>query len=219
MTDQIISKRCSTCKQIKPVTEFYKNKSDTTGYHNQCKNCANKWHQSEKGRKSHRKARSKYKKSPKGRVAEASFRKSQKSKNIKRKYEKSEKNKHRRKKQRKLDWYIKAQRKYIQSQKGKNNIKRYRKRHPDKVVAWGIVGYAIKIGQIPKAAEFNCDCGKQAQLYHHHNGYEPEHWLEVTPVCYKCHNSIHSNNLTNDRRRAPCQLLNLQNQTARSKCP
>ncbi len=30
-------------------------------------------------------------------------------------------------------------------------------------------------------------CGRQAETWHHYCGYEPEHWLTVLPLCYKCH--------------------------------
>ncbi len=31
------------------------------------------------------------------------------------------------------------------------------------------------------------NCGKQAEQWHHHNGYEKDHWLDVTPLCIPCH--------------------------------
>ena len=33
------SKKCSTCNEVKSVTEFHKNKNNRDGYHNQCKLC------------------------------------------------------------------------------------------------------------------------------------------------------------------------------------
>ena len=41
MTD---TKRCSKCKQIKPVNEFYRNKSMAGGYANQCISCFKETH-------------------------------------------------------------------------------------------------------------------------------------------------------------------------------
>jgi NAD-dependent SIR2 family protein deacetylase len=50
---------------------------------------------------------------------------------------------------------------------------------------------AIKRGDMPRAATMQCEhCGKQAAEYHHHLGYEPEHWLHVVPLCHKCHSQI-----------------------------
>jgi hypothetical protein len=34
-------RRCTTCKQIKPLTEYYKNKASHSGISNSCKNCQN----------------------------------------------------------------------------------------------------------------------------------------------------------------------------------
>ncbi|GAG26296.1 unnamed protein product, partial [marine sediment metagenome] len=30
----------------------------------------------------------------------------------------------------------------------------------------------------------------QAEQYHHPNGYEPEHWFNIIPICIKCHNKL-----------------------------
>jgi hypothetical protein len=32
-----------------------------------------------------------------------------------------------------------------------------------------------------------CRCGKPAQHYHHHLGYEKKHRLHVIPLCTECH--------------------------------
>jgi len=36
-------KRCVTCKQEKPFSDFHKNKSEKDGYHSQCKQCRQKY--------------------------------------------------------------------------------------------------------------------------------------------------------------------------------
>ena len=36
-----------------------------------------------------------------------------------------------------------------------------------------------------------CECGRQAQQYHHHKGYAKEHWTDVVPVCARCHKRLH----------------------------
>jgi len=47
---------------------------------------------------------------------------------------------------------------------------------------------AVRLGKFPPAKTFSCEeCGADAQHYHHHNGYEPEHWFDVVPLCTKCH--------------------------------
>lgn len=41
----LMTKRCSSCKKIKPVSEFHKNKAKEDGYQNQCKVCKKKVNQ------------------------------------------------------------------------------------------------------------------------------------------------------------------------------
>lgn len=51
---------------------------------------------------------------------------------------------------------------------------------------------AVLTGELPNIKTLVCvDCGAPAQEYHHHNGYEPEHWLDVIPLCHKCHRNRH----------------------------
>lgn len=50
------------------------------------------------------------------------------------------------------------------------------------------VAKAISAKKIPPAKNLNCaECDDSAKDYHHHNGYEKEHWLDVTPLCRSCH--------------------------------
>ena len=44
MSENIQTKKCSTCKQIKEIDKFCKAKNRKDGYHNQCKICKNKSH-------------------------------------------------------------------------------------------------------------------------------------------------------------------------------
>lgn len=50
-----MTKRCSTCKQHKDVSNFNKNRSTKTGYHNQCRDCRNLWKPSEEQLERYRK--------------------------------------------------------------------------------------------------------------------------------------------------------------------
>ena len=84
--------------------------------------------------------------------------------------------------------YRRALRKYRQSNKFKIVCKRYRIVHPERYGAHMAVHYAIKVGKLAKATTLKCIyCLKQARQYHHHNGYENEHRLDVVPVCLECH--------------------------------
>jgi len=105
----------------------------------------------------------------------------------------------------------KAQRKYHKTAKGKNTQKRYEQtekgkatrrlaikrfvvRNPNYHKARHAVSNAIRDGKIPRPDTLHCYCCKEkAEQYHHWNGYEPEHWLDVWPVCIKCHSGCDKN--------------------------
>jgi hypothetical protein len=54
------------------------------------------------------------------------------------------------------------------------------------------VSRAVKNGDLPKVSSLSCEiCGNRAHHYHHHAGYEPTHWLDVIPLCVKCHRQTH----------------------------
>ena len=85
---------------------------------------------------------------------------------------------------------------YQQSKEGKAAYKRWgqskkgkvaQKRHPEKKKARSAVNYAVRTGKLPKPETLKCVyCGKQAQQCHHWHSYEPEHQLDVVPVCKSC---------------------------------
>lgn len=51
---------------------------------------------------------------------------------------------------------------------------------------------AVLAGELPNIKTLVCaDCGAPACDYHHYNGYEPEHLLDVVPLCRKCHRNRH----------------------------
>lgn len=55
------------------------------------------------------------------------------------------------------------------------------------------VGHAVRAGKLPSIDTRRCEkCGGQAHHYHHHLGYEKEHWLSVVPVCAICHYIAHA---------------------------
>lgn len=152
MAAEIISKRCSTCKQYKQLSEFSKDRSRKDGFKNDCKTCDRAYRQSEKGKTVHRRANKKYQKTPKAKVAHKHYRQSEKGKAFYRKH-----------------------------------AHRYRIGHPERINARKAVNEAIKVGKLPRPDSLQCSCGEQAEAYHHHKGYEQEHWLDVVPVCILCH--------------------------------
>lgn len=80
----------------------------------------------------------------------------------------------------------------VSKKKHNEQNKEYRKRYPVKSKAQDAVSYAIAQGRFPRASTHNCThCGSAATEYHHWS-YEPEHWLDVIPLCHNCHMKIHS---------------------------
>lgn len=56
------------------------------------------------------------------------------------------------------------------------------------VYAHSLVQYAVRQGKLPHPTTLTCaHCSNQAQEYHHHNGYEKEHLLDVEALCVSCH--------------------------------
>jgi hypothetical protein len=88
-------------------------------------------------------------------------------------------------------------RRYIQSEKGKTYRKRSdkkrRQKYPDKFQARLAVSHAIERGDMESASLHKCtQCGKQAKFWHHYKGYEPEHYLDVIPLCPICDRIAHN---------------------------
>lgn len=179
MSEQTITKTCRVCKQTKPLTEFYKNQDSKDGHRNKCKICHLKsikeYSQTEEGKIAHRKANLRYNRTEKGKAATKRYAKGEKFKVQQKRYQQSEKGNA-------------TKDRYLQSAKGKATIRnRQRKESPEQIKARSAVSKAIKIGKLPRPDTLKCSCGEKAKQYHHHKGYAPEHWLDVVPICRKCH--------------------------------
>lgn len=60
-----------------------------------------------------------------------------------------------------------------------------------KEMARAAVGNAVQAGYMPPAKCCNCaNCYSPASEYHHHKGYDRENWLDVQPLCLKCHRRL-----------------------------
>lgn len=58
---------------------------------------------------------------------------------------------------------------------------------------------AVRAGKMPPVNSLTCqECGNPATGYHHHNGYDKEHWLDVIPLCTACHIKAHGGRYTRD---------------------
>jgi len=187
MAEQIINKRCSHCKQTKPISEFRKNRTRKDKHQDICKLCQLKYQRDYRQTKKGKACANRYRQSEKGKdyqkTYQALYSKSEKYKAYKKRYSQTEK-------------FKIAQKRYRQSEKGKDcyhkKAKQYAIRHQERRKAKSAVNNAIKCGKLPRPDTLHCSyCPNQAKLYHHHKGYEPKHWLDVIPVCIKCHTKIH----------------------------
>lgn len=120
-----------------------------------------------------------YNKSDKGKAARRKYFQTLKGKAAQKRYATSSKGKN-------------AAKRYQQSKKGKVNLFRSKKRHftahPERFKARDAVNIAVKSGRLPRPDTLQCSyCSEQAEQYHHHKGYDPEHWLDVIPTCCQCH--------------------------------
>ncbi len=170
MDETIITKRCSKCKQIRPLSNFHRDKSKKDGHCFSCNICACK-------------RRKKYRNSEKGKTIIKVWEKSESGKALRRHYQKTEQ-------------YKAYQSRYRNSDFGKASIrasvKKYSKRFPLHIKAKGAVYYAVKIGKLPKVKTLQCYlCFKSAQQYHHYLGHEPQYKLDVLPMCIMCHRKLH----------------------------
>lgn len=89
---------------------------------------------------------------------------------------------------------------YMRRKRRIDNPEKYRKRDKierqncdaNKIMARQAVGNAIRYHNFPKPTECQCEiCNNQATEYHHPN-YDKSDWLNVIPVCKKCHADIHN---------------------------
>ena len=83
------------------------------------------------------------------------------------------------------------QKQYSQTHKGivvrQKALDRYTINHPERRDAKAAVRQAVKIGELAPVGSLQCSCGEPANQYHHHKGYAREHWLDIIPLCKKCH--------------------------------
>ena len=180
MAEQIITKRCSHCKRIKPLDEYYKDKSTPDGLYYSCKKCHNErtksYAQTPKGRKNACKGSSKYRKKNRPKINE---------------YQRKYYHKYKQTPEGKETYN-----RYSKTEKGIENShrqrKRYRKQYPDKFKAHQAMRNAVRSGKMPQANTQKCTCEKQAYGYHHYLGYAKEHWFDVIPLCFRCHFIVHN---------------------------
>lgn len=177
-------KKCSTCKEHRPVGEFAKDASRSDGLSYSCRQCQKEYR--------------KHYKPPKRQPTEKD-RERQRVRNKRRWVEMTPSERLEYNAQ--IRAYKAARREVINE-----GHRQYRRSNPDKVAAYNAarrqgnpeavsaknaVNNAIYEGKMPRVSTRQCaDCGKQAQHYHHES-YAPEHWLDVVPLCASCHKMRH----------------------------
>lgn len=202
MSEQTITKQCSKCKEIKPTSEFFRNRTCKDNLNYWCKSCR-------------KILNNKYEKTAKCKATRKHYRQSERGKAAQKRYQQTEKGKqaNRRKvkkysqtqigKQNKIWWDYK----YYHSEKGQKNRKQYlqsikakkcalkcassyRRNNPEKVKAHQMVNKLVQLNVLPRPDSLQCLCGNKAKDYHHYKGYEPEYWFDILPICRKCHIAI-----------------------------
>ena len=178
-----MNKVCSKCQETKPIEEFYRDRTKVDGRHTVCKCCADQTrrnrYQSEdyRNRVSDR-SKQRYR-SPEGQAKHAAYIASGRAAIAKEKYRSSKKGKA-------------TERAYKQSAVSKAAYAEYRVRCHQKRRARGAVSGSVHGGRLPRVQTLSCiHCGEPANFYHHHNGYDEEHKLDVIPLCAKCDCAAH----------------------------
>ena len=220
MSETIVTKQCTKCKELKHLSDFYKSRRrGRIEYFAQCKSCyknvVKKYRKTEKGKEVHIHSVKRYQKTEKGKrgkkIASKKYRQSEKGKETLlayyRKYYASENGKKAYKKYRRTAKRRIASRKYYRSEKGKACLQRsidngnkktseqkYRLSNQKQIQARHAVNHAVERNELPLASSLKCLCGNRAKEYHHHKGYEPKYWLDVVALCSICHGFFHRDN-------------------------
>lgn len=176
------TKRCSKCGQDKPRAAFFARKKNPDGLEGQCRECRiaarRAWRHSPKGRPKYlaackrRQINTKYKAKRNARARERYHTEPNYRARI-------------------LGECLDAERAVARKAVIKRARAKYDAANPEKNRARRATRYAVSTGRIPKASTLPCiRCGKPAQEYHHHRGYDAAHRLDVVPVCKTCHEAI-----------------------------
>ncbi len=143
----VLTKRCCTCKKMKPHDAFHRCRALPDGLQRRCRECVKitvrGYSSTEEGRAKRRAWRRAWLATPLG-------------------------------KQRARE-----------DQKKRNRTPQYKAKER--------VHDLTRRGKIPRASSLPClHCSKPATGYHHHLGYEREHWEHVIPLCSVCHKKADS---------------------------
>lgn len=172
-------KKCRECQEVKPFDKFSRDKYKPDGLTGNCKECQKKaarhyreTHKETPEQRAHRLARAKQYRATPERMRQTRI--------VVRAYRQRPDVKVQRREYFERTYQIPEVRERIRSQAKARE-------QTDKGRAKRAVNNAILRGRFPRIATRQCaDCGGQAQQYHHES-YKPEHWLDVIPLCIRCH--------------------------------
>lgn len=186
-------KRCSTCSIKKPVVEFHKNRSTADGIAAECKTCRCKYQKSYSKRPDVL-ARNRSRRMQNAEMERAKSRSSYRKHKAKRKeYWQSEHGKAVRERYEKTKGRQAWKKRYYSSDTFRKKVRAKISADPNRFKARWAVNNAVRDSRLSPPSDFACvECGGDAKQYHHHNGYDKEHWLDVVPICRKCHHELHS---------------------------
>ena len=80
---------------------------------------------------------------------------------------------------------------YQATEKGKATKRRYNSSHSLKIKARNAIRSAIRADMMAPASACECNDCRAPAVELHHESYEPEHWLDVVPLCVSCHKKRH----------------------------
>jgi hypothetical protein len=215
MTEQ--TKHCSKCDRDLPLSKFGNDRQKKDGLSHWCKECRaaseRAYAKTEAGKATRKRASKKFNATEKGKAAMRRANKSEAAKRSREKYYASPKAAERLKrylateagaavkkraernylaseygKQHRREYQIQ----YTQTERGKRKVReaaaRMRAKYPERISARKRIAQLVADGKMPPARDLVCQqCDRPATEYHHHLGYDVEHWLDVVPLCRSCH--------------------------------
>jgi hypothetical protein len=173
-------KCCKQCNADLPLACFGKDRREKDGLNRQCRECRNT---AQKQWNSHNKDKVKASKQRSYRKNWADYKR--------RRDEWNEKNPTRQKEMHET-WRTehRDQWRTIQKAARRRLIERDPERAKARAAAMHAVGNELRMGRLQR--QLCSMCGAKPSHAHHHLGYAPEHWLDITWLCASCHKTAHA---------------------------
>ena len=179
---KLVSKECSCCHEIKPVSEFSKCKSKTDGLQAKCKECIKKYIQENKDKIKER--NKKYRQENKDKIKEKRKKYKQENKDKIKKYNQENKDKayerQRKYRQKNKDKVNEYQRKYIQENKDKVNERQ--RKYRSKKTQETLQQIKIEVESNPEKYNYNPDKDIYGIIYLVHNIKSNKYYVGQTTI-------------------------------------